>query len=95
MPILVPALLAATTLASVVALAAEPIPTQTVQDEESDLTHAQALTTWNCYTRLDSVYRGQVTIWWGHTANDAMWACNQWIPACGTANGGCFAIPAR
>ena len=32
---------------------------------------------WQCYK---DGYReqGTVTIWWGHTATDAAWACNAW-----------------
>jgi hypothetical protein len=93
---LLPALLAATTLASVAALAAEPSPAQTLQEEEeSDLTPAQARTTWNCYTVMDGVHRGRVTIWWGHTPTDAQWACNNWISICASSHRGCYATPAH
>ncbi|MGH1394015.1 MAG: hypothetical protein ACRAVC_08270 [Trichormus sp.] len=33
---------------------------------------------------------GSVDIWWGDTAGDAAWACNQWISSC---NGECTAEP--
>lgn len=47
---------------------------------------------WSCYTLGASPLNvGAVSIWWGFTAVDASWACNQWIPACG---GNCNAVPA-
>jgi hypothetical protein len=45
-------------------------------------------TTWTCWLRGAAV--GDVTIWWGHQPNDAEWACNSWVSACGN-NGGCQA----
>jgi hypothetical protein len=56
------------------------------------------LSEWECF--LDIAYRtdeththeGNVKIWWGHTKNDATWACNNWIPNCGTGWGACYAV---
>jgi len=90
---LVPALLVATTLGSVAALAAEPSPAQASQGEASS--NPVARTTWNCSTVMDGTYRGQVTIWWGHTPGDAQWACNNWISTCGNSHAGCYATPAH
>src|SRR5262249_52767840 len=42
------------------------------------------LSTWECL-----LPEGQVSIWWGYTPNDAIWACNSWKSACGNAPGGC------
>ena len=39
---------------------------------------------------LAPCYQGDVTIWWGHKAEDATWACNSWKSVCGNA-GGCTA----
>lgn len=50
---------------------------------------AQRTTTWRCWH--NGVAQGTVSIWWGHTAGDAAWACNNWISACGNAPGGCSA----
>ena len=46
-------------------------------------------TSWACFTS-DGTLQGVVTIWWGNTSRDAKWACDNWIPACGNAPGGCF-----
>lgn len=50
---------------------------------------AQQTTTWRCWHHGEA--KGSVSIWWGHTAGDAAWACNKWISACGNARGGCTA----
>ena len=56
------------------------------------LARAQApQTKWNCF--LAGQYQGRTDIWWGFTAGDAEWACNNWISACGNG-GGCTAKPA-
>ncbi len=39
---------------------------------------------------LSPCYQGDVTIWWGHKASDATWACNSWKSSCANA-GGCVA----
>jgi hypothetical protein len=48
---------------------------------------APLTTTWACFYR-GTDYKGEVTIWWGHTPGDAAWACNQWHPG-GIFGGGC------
>jgi hypothetical protein len=46
---------------------------------------------WNCYLySQENQGVGKVKIWWGHTAGDATWACNNWLSKCGSL-GGCFA----
>ncbi|WP_437577178.1 hypothetical protein [Sorangium sp. So ce887] len=48
------------------------------------------LTEWQCqHWWNDGAYHtysfhvpGLVEIWWGHTENDAVWACNQWLSGC-------------
>ncbi|WP_437577181.1 hypothetical protein [Sorangium sp. So ce887] len=45
------------------------------------------LTIWKCGRRnptwwYDYAELGEVTIWWGHTSTDAMWACNNWVGDC-------------
>ncbi len=46
---------------------------------------------WSCrLEHRDNQYVGDVSIWWGHTEEDAAWACYNWIPECGN-NGGCWA----
>lgn len=48
-------------------------------------------TTWTCYNQGNPV--GIVSIWWGHTAEDAKWACDEWRkPICGN-EGGCSVTP--
>ncbi len=37
---------------------------------------------WDCYRQTDLMLVGRVQIWWGHAANDAVWACNEWVPEC-------------
>jgi hypothetical protein len=37
---------------------------------------------WDCYHQTDQMLVGKVEIWWGHAANDAVWACNEWVPEC-------------
>lgn len=37
-------------------------------------------TEWGCYE--DGAFVDKVTIWWGHTTGDALWACNQWRSLC-------------
>ena len=50
---------------------------------------------WDCYLNHQERQKvGSVRIWWGHTAGDAAWACNNWRPACSN-NGGCYAEPQR
>jgi hypothetical protein len=54
-------------------------------------------TTWRCYViNRDNIpsLMGRVSIWWGHTPQDAQWACNNWISACGNS-GGCYATSSR
>lgn len=51
---------------------------------------ARADTSWDCFRKSDGRYTQRVTIWWGHTARDATWACNEWVSNCG-ASGGCVA----
>mmetsp|Transcript_12115 Transcript_12115/g.25811 ORF Transcript_12115/g.25811 Transcript_12115/m.25811 type:complete len:332 (-) Transcript_12115:300-1295(-) len=43
--------------------------------------------TWQCYSKKDGSHEGDVTIWWGHTAGDAEWACGEWRDGC--KDGGC------
>jgi hypothetical protein len=50
---------------------------------------AQRTTSWRCWHNGEA--KGTVNIWWGHTAGDAAWACNNWISVCGNASGGCSA----
>lgn len=46
---------------------------------------------WQCYLQKNSEYAGQdVHIWWGHTSEDAKWACDNWCERC-KREGGCFA----
>jgi hypothetical protein len=45
---------------------------------------------WYCW-KWGSVV-SQVEIWWGHTAGDAGWACNEWRKS--ECNGECTASPA-
>lgn len=91
---LLPALLAATTLGSAAALAAESSPQQSALTQASGSeANIPTYSTWNCYTYMDGVYRGQVTIWWGHRQEDAMWACNNWKSECGNSHGGCYVTP--
>ncbi|WP_437900407.1 hypothetical protein [Sorangium sp. So ce124] len=33
---------------------------------------------------------GRVTIWWGHTRSDALWACQNWVAACYNHGDGCY-----
>jgi hypothetical protein len=42
------------------------------------------ITTWSCHRAdLNGKPAGRsVQIWWGHTAGDAAWACNEWHTAC-------------
>ena len=41
------------------------------------------VTTWSCHrSDLKNKPAGSVQIWWGHTAGDAAWACNEWHTAC-------------
>ncbi|WP_437746743.1 hypothetical protein WME73_18535 [Sorangium sp. So ce302] len=47
------------------------------------------LTTWHCWAFNWNPMAGQVTIWWGHTQTDALWACNQWIADCRRGGGDC------
>jgi hypothetical protein len=52
---------------------------------------ARYTSVWDCYlNHKDNKNAGRVNIWWGHTAGDAAWACNNWISECGN-NGGCWA----
>ncbi|XXY51141.1 hypothetical protein WME91_08350 [Sorangium sp. So ce269] len=40
---------------------------------------------WDCVRTQDppnELWVGRVGIWWGHTREDAIWACNNWISAC-------------
>jgi endoglucanase len=37
---------------------------------------------WDCYHQSDMTLVGRVEIWWGHKINDAVWACNAWVPEC-------------
>jgi hypothetical protein len=42
--------------------------------------------TWECfgqYVNTGNYYSaGEVTIWWGNNAVNALWACNEWLPNC-------------
>lgn len=38
----------------------------------------QRITTWACYNPNRQRYVSSVQIWWGHTAGDGSWACNNW-----------------
>jgi hypothetical protein len=61
----------------------EPVDSANVSANEEDDASADALaddTTWAC--ELNGFWKGDVTIWWGHRASDARWACNNWISAC-------------
>ncbi|WP_437978388.1 hypothetical protein WMF11_18315 [Sorangium sp. So ce295] len=33
---------------------------------------------------------GHVKIWWGHTPNDALWACQNWVARCYNHGDGCY-----
>jgi hypothetical protein len=44
------------------------------------------LSQWDCYDQSMTVV-SQVEIWWGHTAEDGTWACNEWHPD--KCNGAC------
>ncbi|WP_437763111.1 hypothetical protein WME77_34420 [Sorangium sp. So ce764] len=69
--------------------AADPESADAIDPEAAEAvgTAQQALeTTWWCINRAE--YVGKVTIWWGHTAVDATWACNEWIETCRN-RGGC------
>jgi len=46
------------------------------------------LSQWDCYDQSMTV-ASQVEIWWGHTAGDGAWACNEWHPD--KCNGACTA----
>jgi hypothetical protein len=46
------------------------------------------LSQWDCYDQSMTV-ASQVEIWWGHTAVDGTWACNEWHPD--KCNGACTA----
>lgn len=41
---------------------------------------AEPTTTWRCLRYGKNV--GVVSIWWGHSEEDAAWACNQWVSKC-------------
>ena len=41
---------------------------------------------WSCINKQGQPI-GNIEIWWGHTAGDAAWACDNWISNCGL--GGC------
>jgi hypothetical protein len=43
-------------------------------------TSALPETKWKCL--LNNRVVGDVKIWWGHTAGDGKWACNEWVGAC-------------
>ncbi|WP_437523867.1 hypothetical protein WME79_34910 [Sorangium sp. So ce726] len=47
---------------------------------------AAQYSTWRCigqYVNTGNYFNaGEVTIWWGHGAVDAIWACNAWRQAC-------------
>ncbi|MBD2451590.1 hypothetical protein H6G76_31630 [Nostoc sp. FACHB-152] len=57
--------------------------------EEQQLVSGGYTSRWACISRTE--YADKVDIWWGHTQQDAEWACNNWVPKC-TNDGGCQAF---
>jgi len=57
-----------------------------------DEAHADETLTsnWNCFGR-NGRFIGRVGIWWGNTATDGTWACNEWRKSECSAAGGCVA----
>lgn len=53
--------------------------------------------TWTCYHPDTKKTEGTIQVAWGYgpggvtREEDAAWACNQWIPACGNASTPCAA----
>lgn len=50
-----------------------PVPAREVPHPEPPRS-----TTWACYNPNRQRYVSSVKIWWGHTAGDGSWACNNW-----------------
>jgi lysophospholipase L1-like esterase len=36
----------------------------------------------DCYRQSDMMFIGRLEIWWGREVNNAVWACNNWVPEC-------------
>ncbi|KYF53040.1 hypothetical protein BE08_37410 [Sorangium cellulosum] len=68
--------------------AIDPDAVEKVETAQQALTRTR-LTTWRCWAFNWNPMAGQVTIWWGHTATDALWACNQWVGDCRRGGGSC------
>lgn len=61
----------------------------------SKMARVKTSSRWDCYlTTEPGVYLGSVDIWWGHTIEDAQWACENWISACGNNPDWCSAVAA-